>query len=62
MADRAASVVRVERVVLLEVKNKVGHADEDAEDPSNAGNRKRVKDSWSKESGGDDGQNGRRPA
>jgi hypothetical protein len=40
MADREASVVRVERVVLLEMENEVGHADEDAEDPGNAGSRK----------------------
>jgi hypothetical protein len=32
MADWEASVVRVERVVLLEVENKVGHDDEDGED------------------------------
>jgi hypothetical protein len=61
MADREASVVRLERVVLLEVENKVGHADEDAEDSGDAGSRKRVKDSRSEERG-DDGRNGRRPA
>jgi hypothetical protein len=45
MADREASVVRVERVVLLEVENEVGHADEGAKDSGNAGSRKRIKDS-----------------
>jgi hypothetical protein len=37
MADREASVVRVEWVVLLEVENEVGHDDEDGEDSGNAG-------------------------
>jgi hypothetical protein len=37
MADREASVVRVERVVLLEVENEVGHDDEDEEDSGAAG-------------------------
>jgi hypothetical protein len=41
MADREASVVRLERVVLLKVENEVGHADGDAEDSGNAGSRKR---------------------
>jgi hypothetical protein len=58
MADREASVVRVERVVLLEVENKDGHADDGR---GTGGSRKRVKDSRSEESGGDDGRNGRRP-
>jgi hypothetical protein len=49
MADREASVVRVERVVLLEVENKVGRVGESAEDSSDAGSRKRVKDSRSEE-------------
>jgi hypothetical protein len=61
-ADQEASMVRVERVVLLKVENEVGHADEDAEDSGNAGSRKRVKGSRSKGSGGDDRRNGRRPA
>jgi hypothetical protein len=61
MADREASVVRLERVVLLEVENEVGHADEGAKDSSDAGSRKRVKDNRSEESGGDDGRKGRRP-
>jgi hypothetical protein len=39
MADREASVVRVERVVLLEVENEVGHDDEDGEDSGNAGSQ-----------------------
>jgi hypothetical protein len=56
MADKEASVVRLERVVLLEVENEVGHADEDVEDSGGAGSRKRVKDSRSEESGGDDGR------
>jgi hypothetical protein len=40
MADREASVVRVERVVLLEMENEVGHADEGAEDSSDSCSRK----------------------
>jgi hypothetical protein len=54
MADREASVVRVERVVLLEMENKVGHADQDAEDSSDSGSRKEDQgqpDSGSEESG-----------
>jgi hypothetical protein len=39
MSDREASVVRVERVVLLEVENEVGHDDEDGENSGNAGSR-----------------------
>jgi hypothetical protein len=39
MADREASVVRVEQVVLLEVENEVEHDDEDGEDSGNAGSR-----------------------
>jgi hypothetical protein len=39
MADREASVVCVERVVLLEVENEVGHDNEDGEDSGNAGSR-----------------------
>jgi predicted protein tyrosine phosphatase len=37
MANREASVVRMERVVLLEVENEVGHDDEDYEDSGKAG-------------------------
>jgi hypothetical protein len=55
MAEREASVVRVERVVLLEMENEVGHADENAEDSGHAGSRKRVKDSRS-EGSDDDGR------
>jgi hypothetical protein len=64
MADREASVVRLERVVFLEMENEVEHADEDAEDPGNAGSRKEDQgqpDSGSEESG-NNGRNGRRPA
>jgi hypothetical protein len=63
MADREASVVRVERVVLLKVENEDGHADDGR---GTGGSRKRVKDSRSK--GRDDDGRGtgagrkRRPA
>jgi hypothetical protein len=39
MADREASMVRVERVVLFEVENEAGYDDEDEEDSDNAGSR-----------------------
>jgi hypothetical protein len=39
MADREVSMVHVERVVLLEVENEVGHDDEDGEDSGNAGSQ-----------------------
>jgi hypothetical protein len=39
MANREASMVRVERMVLLEVENEVGHDDKDEEDSDNAGSR-----------------------
>jgi hypothetical protein len=55
MADREASVVRVERVVLLELENEDGHADDGRR---TGGSRKRVKDSRS-EGSNDDGRKGR---
>jgi sirohydrochlorin ferrochelatase len=52
MADREASVVRLERVVLLELENEDGHADDGR---GTRGSRKRVKDSRS-EGSDDDGR------
>jgi hypothetical protein len=63
MADREVSMVHVERVVLLEMENEVGHADEGAEDSSDSSSLKEdlgQPDSGSEESG-DSGRNGRRP-
>jgi hypothetical protein len=59
MADQEASVVRLERVVLLEVENEDEHADDGRR---TGGGRKRVKDNRSEGSGDDDGRNGRRSA
>jgi hypothetical protein len=39
MADREASMVRVERVVLFKVENEVGHDDKDEEDSDNGDSR-----------------------
>jgi hypothetical protein len=60
-ADQEALVVRVERVVLLEMENEAWHADGDAEDPGKARSRKEERgvpeassDQGSKENDDDD--------